>query len=58
MPEATTIRDLLSKITSAHPRIINVLKTIQIDVNYKVVDVDAVLKEADEVALLPPVSGG
>lgn len=58
LPEATTIRDLLSKITSTHPGIINVLKTMQIAVNYKVVNVDAVLNEADEVALLPPVSGG
>ncbi len=58
LPESTTIRELLLKISSSYPRIINILNTVQIAVNYKVVDVDSILKEADEVALLPPVSGG
>jgi molybdopterin synthase catalytic subunit len=58
LPEDTTIRELLLKISSVHPRITNILNRMQIAVNYKVVDVDAILKEADEVALLPPVSGG
>ncbi len=58
LPEGTTIRELLLNITSTHPRIKNILNSIQIAVNYKVVDADAILKEADEVALLPPVSGG
>jgi molybdopterin synthase catalytic subunit len=58
LPEDTTIRELLSKISSTHPRIRNILNSMQIAVNYMVVDVDAILKEADEVALLPPVSGG
>ncbi len=58
LPEGTTIRELLLNITSIHPRIKNILNSMQIAVNYKVVDADAILKEADEVALLPPVSGG
>ncbi len=58
LPEDTSIRELLLKISSTHPRIRNILNSMQIAVNYKVVDVDAILKEADEVALLPSVSGG
>jgi molybdopterin converting factor subunit 1 len=58
LPEDTTIKELLLVISSTHPRIRNILNSMQIAVNYKVVDVDAILKEADEVALLPPVSGG
>ena len=59
LPEDTTISELLSVISSTHPKIRNILNRMQIAVNYKVVvDVDAILKEADEVALLPPVSGG
>ena len=54
----TTIKDLLSKISITHPKIINVLNTMQFSINYKVVDVNTVLKEGDEVALLPPISGG
>ncbi len=58
LPENATIGELLLKITSIHPRITNILNTMQIAVNYKVVVDDTILKEADEVALLPPVSGG
>jgi molybdopterin converting factor subunit 1 len=58
LPEDATIRELLLVISSTHPRIRNILNSMQIAVNYKVVDFDTVLKEADEVALLPPVSGG
>lgn len=58
LPEDTTIKELLLKISSTHPRIRNTLNSMQIAVNYKVVDIYSILKEADEVALLPPVSGG
>jgi molybdopterin synthase catalytic subunit len=58
LPEYTTIRELLLVISSTHPRLRNILNSMNVAVNYKVVNVDAILKEADEVALLPPVSGG
>jgi molybdopterin converting factor subunit 1 len=58
LPEDTTISELLSVVSSTHPKIRNILNRMQIAVNYRVVGVDAILKEADEVALLPPVSGG
>jgi molybdopterin converting factor subunit 1 len=58
LSEGGTIKDLLSKISKTHPKIIDVLKTMQFSVNYKVVDVNTLLKEGDEVALLPPISGG
>lgn len=58
LPLDTTIRELLLEISSTHPRIRNILNSMQIAVNYKVAGVDAILREADEVALLPPVSGG
>ena len=58
LPEDTTISELLSVVSLTHPKIRNILNRMQIAVNYRVVGVDAILKEADEVALLPPVSGG
>ncbi len=58
LPEDATVRELLLEISSTHPRIRNTLNRMKVAVNYKVVGVDAILKEADEVALLPPVSGG
>ena len=34
------------------------LNIIQVSVNYKVVDKGTILNEGDEVAILPPISGG
>ncbi len=54
----TPIKDLLSKISATYPKIISILNIMQISVNYKLVDMNTILKEDDEVALLPPISGG
>jgi molybdopterin synthase catalytic subunit len=52
------IEDLISKILRTHPKITHILNTVQISVNYKVADSNTILKENDEVAILPPISGG
>jgi molybdopterin converting factor subunit 1 len=54
----TSIREMLSKISTIYPKLKHILNNIQISVNYKIVDLNTVLKEGDEVALLPPISGG
>lgn len=54
----TSIKKLLAKISLNYPRINNILNVVQISVNYKVMDMNTILKDGDEVALLPPVSGG
>ena len=54
----TSIREMLSKISIIYPKLKHILNNIQISVNYRVVDLNTVLKEGDEVALLPPISGG
>jgi molybdopterin converting factor subunit 1 len=54
----TSIREMLSKISIIYPKLKHILNNIQISVNYKIVDLNTVLKEGDEVALLPPISGG
>jgi molybdopterin converting factor subunit 1 len=54
----TTIREMLSKISIIYPKLKHILNNIQISVNYRIVDLNTVLKEGDEVALLPPISGG
>ncbi len=58
LPCDTSIDNLLTKISLTHPNIKSILNIIQISVNYKVVNMDTVLKDGDEVALLPPISGG
>ncbi|MGN6348471.1 MAG: MoaD/ThiS family protein [Candidatus Nitrosocosmicus sp.] len=45
-------------ILEKYPHLSKIINMIQVSVNYKVVDRDTLLKEGDEVALLPPISGG
>ena len=54
----TSIREMLSKISIIYPKLKHILNNIQISVNYRIVDLNTVLKDGDEVALLPPISGG
>jgi molybdopterin converting factor subunit 1 len=54
----TSIGEMLSKISIIYPKLKHLLNNIQISVNYRIVDLNTVLKEGDEVALLPPISGG
>lgn len=54
----TSIGEMLSKISIIYPKLKHILNNIQISVNYRIVDLNTVLKEGDEVALLPPISGG
>ncbi|MER5174540.1 MAG: molybdopterin converting factor subunit 1 [Candidatus Nitrosocosmicus sp.] len=58
LPRDTSIEKLLTKISLTYPNIQSILNIIQISVNYKVVNMDTILKDGDEVALLPPISGG
>ena len=52
----TSIKELVSIILTRYPSI----KNIKISVNYRIVDSNSnsILKNNDEVALLPPISGG
>jgi molybdopterin synthase catalytic subunit len=55
----TSIKELVSIILTRYPNIKNI-KNIKISVNYRVVNSNSnsILKNNDEVALLPPISGG
>lgn len=58
LPSDIPVKSLVEIILEKYPRLRNIINMIQISVNYKVVDRDTILKEGDEVALLPPISGG
>ncbi|HKO65010.1 MAG TPA: MoaD/ThiS family protein [Candidatus Nitrosocosmicus sp.] len=55
----TSIKELISIILTRYPNIKNI-KNLKISVNYRVVNSNSnsILKNNDEVALLPPISGG
>jgi molybdopterin converting factor subunit 1 len=54
----TSIKKLLEKISLNYPAIKSISNVVKISINYKMMDMNTILKDGDEVALLPPVSGG
>ncbi len=57
LPEAATVQALIDQLKSAHPRFAR-LKSYLVAVNMEYADLGAPLHDGDEVAIIPPVSGG
>jgi MoaE-MoaD fusion protein len=58
LPEGAQVRELLSYYARREPRLEAMLPSLAISVNREYAETDRALREGDEVALLPPVSGG
>jgi len=58
LPEHARLADVLSHYEERIPRMRDLVTSIAMSVNQEYAGVDAKLKSGDEVALLPPVSGG
>ena len=58
LPEGAEVRDLLSHYSSEVPAMRDLLTSIAVAVNQEYAGPETRLKSDDEVALLPPVSGG
>jgi molybdopterin synthase catalytic subunit len=58
LPPGATLQDLLSQVGQTHPRLKPFEDSMLVAVNQEFVDPGTRLKAGDEVALLPPVSGG
>ena len=58
LPEGATVRDLIAEVSSEHASFAAMAPSLMVSVNQDYVDRVAVLKEGDEVAFIPPVSGG
>ena len=58
VPEGSTVRDLVSQLAQEHPNIGPLLEHTAIAVNEVYAENTQILAESDELALLPPVSGG
>jgi molybdopterin converting factor subunit 1 len=56
--EGATVREMLAQCEAQLPRIKTSLPSLAVAVNQQYANMDAELKAGDEVALLPPVSGG
>ena len=58
LPEGGTVRDLLRHLEAQIPGLKKLLPSLALAVNHEYAGPDTVLRPNDEVALLPPVSGG
>ena len=58
LPEAATVADLLEEVTSRYPELLDSASHTMVAVNTEYVQETQPLRDGDEVALIPPVSGG
>src|SRR5262245_14438933 len=58
LPSGATVRELLAHYQSNFPRLNGLLSSLAVSINQSYAPLNAALHEGDEVALLPPVSGG
>ena len=58
LPEGSTLADLLVYYEARIPRLKELLPSLALSVNQQYASVDVALSANDEIALLPPVSGG
>ncbi len=58
LKEGATVQDLKDTIASATPALEGMMERVAVAVNHEYAQPDTVLREGDEVALLPPVAGG
>jgi len=57
LPEGQTIAELKNHLFEKYPAL-GALRSVYIAVNNEYADEQAFVKEGDEIALIPPVSGG
>ena len=58
LADGATVNDLLDDLVRAHPRLERLRPVTMVMVNQAYVPTDHRLRDGDEVALIPPVSGG
>ncbi|GIV15680.1 MAG: molybdopterin synthase sulfur carrier subunit [Armatimonadota bacterium] len=58
LPSPSTVKHLLNILCERHPELSQWLGVTRIAVNMEYASPDTLLHEGDEVALLPPMSGG
>ncbi len=58
VPEGLTTGDLLQRLVSDYPKLAGCAPTIRLAVNEEYASASQALANGDEVAFIPPVSGG
>ena len=58
LPEGATARDVWALLLDQHPAIAPFAEHLAVSVNFEIRPIDAEVHDGDEIAFLPPVSGG
>lgn len=58
MVEHSTVRDLIDRMTREFPQLAPLLPACFVSINQEYASPDQIIRSGDEIALLPPVSGG
>ena len=58
LADESTVADLMAQLSAAHEQIAEGVASIRVAVNQEYVDSTVALSDNDEVAIIPPVSGG
>lgn len=58
LPDHASVADLLTRLAEEHPRLREMESSLMVSVNQTYVDWTRWLSDGDEVAFIPPVSGG
>ncbi|MDF1662274.1 MAG: molybdopterin converting factor subunit 1 [Planctomycetota bacterium] len=56
--DGATVQDVLNAMIEAQPSLKDSQRALHVAVNQDIAEPDQVVKEADEIALFPPVGGG
>lgn len=58
IPDGTSVAALSQKLMAVHPGLAKLKSSIRFSINLDVADGGEILREGDEVGVLPPVAGG
>ncbi len=58
LPKQSTVNNILDSLIEQKPQLEQWRKITRFGVNLKFVEADTIVKDGDEVVLIPPVSGG
>jgi molybdopterin converting factor subunit 1 len=58
LPAGATVADLRRQLADTYPALAGLLERSAVAVNHDFADADRLLAAGDEVAIIPPVSGG
>ena len=58
LPDGATVRDLLAAVAAAHPQLADLLTQCRVAIDHAFVGADELVGTPQEIALIPPVSGG